>query len=178
MTARTEMLLGVGDLLRRPGSRREVARTVVVDELVVGTAAVADGTEVAVDLVIESTAQPGTITVSGSLTSPWAGECRRCLTAIEGTLETSVHEIFATHPTDEEIWPLEDESIDVGAVVREGVLLALPLAPLCSEECRGPAPEEFPALSGDETVPDDAAEDQDGPPGDPRWAALDQLRFD
>lgn len=173
MTGRGDLRFGVGDLLHRPGTRRDVRRTVATDELVVGTATVAAGTEIDVDLVVESTAQPGTIAITGTLSAPWRGECRRCLTPIEGTVETTVHEIFATHPADEEIWPLEDESVDLGAVVREGVLLALPLAPLCRDECMGPAPDEFPAISID--TDDDGA---DGPIGDPRWAALDQLRFD
>lgn len=170
-----DLRLGVGDLLHRPGSRRSVQRTVTTDELVVGTAAVAGGTEIEVDLVVESTAQPGTITITGTLSAPWSGECRRCLTPIEGTLETVVDEIFSTRPTDEEIWPLESDSIDLGAVVREGVLLALPLAPLCSDACRGPAPDAFPALTPDDAATDEAASE---PAGDPRWAALDQIRFD
>ena len=47
-------------------------------------------------------------------------------------------------------------------------LLALPLAPLCSADCAGPAPEAFPVVPPDEG----------GPVRDPRWAALDELRFD
>jgi uncharacterized protein len=67
-----------------------------------------------------------------------------------------------------ETWPLTSDEIDLEPVVREAVLLALPLAPLCDEGCLGPAPERFPA-----TVEDgDVAEE---PPRDPRWAALDQL---
>jgi uncharacterized protein len=54
------------------------------------------------------------------------------------------------------------------------VLLHLPLAPLCREDCRGPAPDAFPAVVAGEL--DD--EPADGPRGDPRWAALDVLRRD
>ena len=53
-------------------------------------------------------------------------------------------------------------------MVRDAVLLALPLAPLCADACAGPAPDEFP------TGPV-ATEEQ---PVDPRWAALTQLEFD
>ena len=51
----------------------------------------------------------------------------------------------------------------------------LPLAPLCGPDCRGPAPEDFPA-----TVEGEGAGEGEGdePAGDPRWAALDELRFD
>jgi uncharacterized protein len=45
----------------------------------------------------------------------------------------------------------------------------LPLAPLCRDDCRGPDPERFPALS---------ESDEANPAIDPRWAALGELHFD
>jgi uncharacterized metal-binding protein YceD (DUF177 family) len=50
------------------------------------------------------------------------------------------------------------------------VLLHLPLAPLCSPDCAGPAPSELSVL--------DATEDAALDTRDPRWAVLDELRFD
>ena len=55
-------------------------------------------------------------------------------------------------------------------MVRDAVLLALPLAPLCGDDCRGPAPEAFPTGVGDD--------DRPGPLADPRWAALAELDFE
>jgi len=49
--------------------------------------------------------------------------------------------------------------------------LALPLSPLCAADCVGPAPEWLPSA-------DSPSGTEDGPVGDPRWAALDVLRFD
>jgi uncharacterized protein len=54
-------------------------------------------------------------------------------------------------------------------VLRETALLNLPLAPLCRDDCRGPAPEAFPALPAEDVPAGEA-------PRDPRWAALDVLR--
>jgi uncharacterized metal-binding protein YceD (DUF177 family) len=51
-------------------------------------------------------------------------------------------------------------------MVRDAVLLALPLAPLCQEACAGPEPEAHPLGADDDLRPDD------------RWAALEQLKFD
>jgi uncharacterized protein len=48
------------------------------------------------------------------------------------------------------------------------------MAPLCSEDCPGPDPESHPVAveeDGDRAMA--AAR-----PADPRWAALDELRFD
>jgi uncharacterized protein len=52
-------------------------------------------------------------------------------------------------------------------VVREALALALPLAPVCREDCPGPDPEANPVVTDDEA-----------PAGDPRWSALDALRFE
>jgi len=57
------------------------------------------------------------------------------------------------------------------------VLLALPLAPLCTEDCRGPAPELFPTrVEGEGEEPEE--EEGPGPISDPRWAALAELDFE
>jgi uncharacterized protein len=174
VTAPASLRVGIGDLLQRPGTRRDVERELRSEGLSVTGSRVPAGATVAVDLVVESTADPGTLTITGTVTAPWVGECRRCLAQVEGELETEVHEVFGRTPVDEEIWPLDGDEIDLGEVVREALLLALPLAPLCSADCRGPAPDEFPA------VPADEAESEGEPeqPLDPRWAALDELRFD
>jgi uncharacterized protein len=58
------------------------------------------------------------------------------------------------------------------------VLLTLPLAPLCGDDCKGPAPEAFPAVVEDDAVPSGAGDAPPDAPADPRWAALDALHFD
>jgi uncharacterized protein len=167
--------VGVTDLLHRPGTRRAVRRSVRPGELAVGSSAVPADADVEVDLVVESTADPGTLTVTGHLDVPWVGACRRCLGEISGSLRVEVLEVAARHPDDEDVWALHGDELDLTELVRESVLLALPVAPLCDAACRGPAPDTFPAVPAAEAEAAAAAE----PPGrDERWAALDQLRFD
>jgi uncharacterized protein len=86
--------------------------------------------------------------------------------------------VYEPHPTPGETYPIDGDDLDLEPLVRDAVLLHLPLAPLCREDCRGPAPEVFPAVVAGEGEggPDD--ETDDGPPRDPRWAALDVLRGD
>lgn len=181
--SRGGLLVSVTELLRRPGTRREVTRTIEGSGHGVVGSSVSEGAPIEVDLVVESTADPGTLTVAGRVSAPWTGECRRCLDPVEGTLEVDVHEVFSHRAdaiaADDEVWPLEGEEIDLAAVVDDALLLALPLAPLCGPDCRGPAPEDFPAVAG-EGAPtgDDGGSDEGDGPVDPRWAALDQLRFD
>lgn len=74
---------------------------------------------------------------------------------------------------------MEGDSIDLGPVVHDATVLALPLAPLCRPDCAGPDPEQFPVRT---PGPDDGVADGEDEaaerPIDPRWAALEQLRFD
>lgn len=159
--------LNVADLLRHPGTRREVRRSVPLDDLVVSAAAVPAGAEVAVDLVLESLSNA--IVVTGTIDVPWVGECRRCLGEVEGVSAADVREVFERTPSEGDTYPLVGDQVDLEPVIRDAALLALPLAPLCQTDCRGPAPDEFPATVESEDT---------GKDPDPRWAALDDLKFD
>jgi uncharacterized protein len=159
--------VGVSELLRHPGTRRPFQTEVVLPGLSLTTASVPDDTPVRVDLVLESLSSA--LTASGTVRVRWQGACRRCLEPVHGEAETEVHaEIFEFRPTEGETYPLASEQIDLEPLIRDAVLLALPLAPLCGEDCRGPAPEAFPTGSTDDPEA----------PLDPRWAALDDLTFD
>lgn len=180
--------VGVGELLAHPGERRPFVCDVPASDLgavATSTANVPGDGTVHLDLVLESILPPS-IVVTGSVTFPWAGECRRCLTEIEAESTLDLREIAEAHPTEGETYPLRNETVDLAAMVYDAVLLSLPLAPLCGPDCKGPAPESFPArIEGEDEPatdadPADAADADEGArrPRDPRWAALDQLDFD
>jgi len=179
------VLIGVTQILRRPGVQHPLQRTVRLAELRVGEAVVAAGTPVELDLVLEAS---GTAVIaSGTIRTVATCGCRRCLEPFVEPVEAEVREVFEPRPTEGETYPLTGEQIDVVPLVRDAVLLALPLAPLCRPDCAGPAPEVFPTLPADDPPPGPEvggpAVEQvpDEPPGggrDPRWAALDQLRLD
>jgi len=159
--------VGVSELLRHPGTRRPFLTDVVLDGLAVSTARVPDDAPVHVDLLLESLSSA--LTATGTVRVAWEGACRRCLDPVGGETEADViAEVFERHPTEGATYPLVGEQIDLEPLVRDAVLLALPLAPLCGDDCRGPAPETFPSGLVDESQV----------PLDPRWAGLDQLSFD
>jgi uncharacterized protein len=169
--ARSPFRIGVTELRRRPGTQRDVHLAAPLPGLAITASRVADDEDVRVDAVLESI-EGAAVTISGTVSSRWQGECRRCLDLVEGDLEATLSEVFEVAPTDGETYPIEGDEVDIEPVVRDAVLLQLPLAPLCRPDCPGPAPESFPtSVAGD----DDA--DEDAPP-DPRWAALEQLKFD
>ncbi len=125
------------------------------------------------------------VTVRGDVDFGWAGECRRCLEPIGGVLNTQIDEIFQIDaPADSDLLLLVDDQVDLLPLVRDAVLTALPLAPLCADDCAGPDPERYPALLATEVDPADTAsaagavagtDEGDERPVDPRWAALDDL---
>lgn len=179
-SARSRALrVGVAELLGHPGERRELRTTVVFDDLALTAARVEPDAEIDVELELEATLG-GRLTVTGEIRAPWAGECRRCLEPVGGELVSRVREVFtdphAEDASDPDLLPIENAHVDLEPVVREAVLLGLPLAPLCREDCPGPAPDRFPAVAADRPTAPEGGPDE--VPGDPRWAALDDLRFD
>jgi len=113
--------------------------------------------------------------VRGSLTAPLVLECRRCLEAIRRTTELPLDLLFDREvdpvSAESEIYPLEGEAtvLDLGPVLREQLLLAVPDYPVCREDCEGLCPKCGTNLNEDEcdcvlTEPD------------PRWDVLRKLK--
>jgi uncharacterized protein len=94
---------------------------------------------------------------------------------VEGDLDVEVRELYRPHgrlrgaDDDEETYELSGEHLDLAPLVRDALLLSLPLAPLCGPDCPGLCPSCGADLSvGTCGCPQTAA--------DKRWAALDVLR--
>lgn len=177
MSVDRQAQLSVVEDLRHPGVQRHVHRVLDMGGLGTSASRLSGEGLVVADLVVEAVGDD--IVVSGSLRTPWVGDCRRCLGEVAGELDVAVREVFERRPTEGETYQLGDGIVDLGPMVREAVLLALPLAPLCSANCVGPDPDRFPARpvgGAGEGAPGDLTGAE--PPRDPRWAALDELRFD
>lgn len=158
----------VADLRQRFGERRDVHRTLQFrDDLVVGSTRVPAGSDLDVDVVLESI--QGGISATGTVHVSWEGECRRCLGPVTGDLDVEVAEVFADVAVEGETYPIDHEVIDLSEMARDAVLLELSPAPLCREDCPGPDPDRF-------TVTVESDDEASEPPRDPRWAALDVLR--
>lgn len=131
------------------------------------------GAPLVLDLRLESVTEG--VLVTGTVTAPMQGECGRCLEPVSADLVVDVCELFAypNSTTDEtagedEVDRIVDDLIDVEPVVRDAVVLGLPLTPLCRPECAGLCAEcgqrldDLPAGHAHDTI-------------DPRWAALTGL---
>lgn len=130
----------------------------------------------AVDLLLEHLGSQ--LTAIGGLHVAWSAPCRRCLEPVNDVVDVQVHEVFERSPVEGETYQLEEEFADLRPMISEALLLALPIAPLCREDCEGPEPDRFPANVASDAEAADESGDGESAPADPRWAALDQLTFD
>jgi uncharacterized protein len=168
---RAPFVLDVRTLGRRPGSMRPVQRTAPAPAgLAVEMIGVPVGAPVELDLRMESVVEG--VLVSGTVTASLAGECARCLAPLTDSVTADVQELFVypASTTDEtsgedEVSRLTDDLLDLEPVVRDAVVLALPLAPLCGEDCAGLCADCGQRL-------DDLPPDHTHQTLDPRWAAL------
>jgi uncharacterized protein len=171
-------VLDVRKLGRRAGSMQKVAVELPVAEpLGLEVIAVPAGAELAAELQLESVTEG--IWVSGDVTGTAVGECSRCLVEIEQPLSVRVRDLFVypgsttDRTTDEDELPrVVDDLIDLTPLVRDEIVLALPLAPVCRPDCPGLCPE-----CGERF--DDLEPGHSHEILDPRWAALvDRLGTD
>ncbi len=139
---------------------------------------VPEGSEVELDVRLESVIEG--VLVSGTALVQLTGECSRCLDPISDELEVDLQELYCYEETDARGRPLrrgttdddeDDEQLrmvgndlDLEPVLRDAVVLDLPLAPVCRDDCPGLCPQCGFRLE------DDPEHDHDVI--DPRWAAL------
>ena len=155
--------IDVADLLAHPGARRDVSVSDVVEGLV-GTSATVPG-PVTVTVRLERINEG--IVVRGTVEATWVGQCSYCLGDLEESVSLHADELFEAAPEEGETYPIQGYEIDLEQLVRDTVLLELPLAPHCEEPCLAEA---------DPSAPTDDDDSGDAPP-DPRWAALSDLEI-
>ncbi|WP_181009976.1 YceD family protein [Ornithinimicrobium sufpigmenti] len=169
------------DLVRRPGTMREVSRRVDVSEpLGTDVIAVPAGQQVALELRMESVVEG--VLATGSAQATAVGECVRCLDPLEQQLDVSFQELFAyperaahhqkvagpdREDTDEEERELVDDLMDLEETIRDAVVTSLPFQPVCRDDCPGLCVECGARLADDPEHHHDVI--------DPRWAALADL---
>ena len=138
-----------------------------------GLVEVPSGAEVMLDLRFEAVSEG--VLVTGSAVAPIKGECARCLEPLASTQEVSLQELYRYLPdpgeddADGEERFLDGDHLDLEPAFRDELVLALPLSPLCREDCPGLCAECGIRLA------DAGAGHGHGGNIDPRWSALRQL---
>ena len=179
---RGALVFDMRTLGRQAGSAKAQQLTVPApDDMRLELARVPVGADMQLDVRFEAVTEG--VLVTGSVIAPLAGECARCLAPLASSVTARFTELYLytrdrhdkhdrfdenTEQDDEELH-LDGDLLDLEPVLRDAVVLALPMSPLCREDC--------PGLCVQCGVPlVDAGPDhghKDAP--DPRWAGLKQF---
>jgi len=161
------LLVNVAELLRRPGSERHMDVVVPAIDIGLRDPRVPSDADVRVVASLESAG--GGIVVTGRVETDWYGQCRRCLSPTKGRQVSEIAELYQETVTAPDAFPVVGDQVDLEQMTREALVIDLPSAPLCRDDCAGIC-----ASCGADLnlspcgCPAETA--------DPRWAALDVLR--
>ncbi|MDF2927675.1 MAG: hypothetical protein K0R57_6589 [Paenibacillaceae bacterium] len=137
-------MLNIRDLTQK-GGPVAISETFDLSETLAGRVDTEAPGKLAAELTAHS--QGGLVTVEGTLRFAIRTSCSRCLQPIEETFNVPFREQFATRPEavpnedKDEVHLIAEDHIKLDSYVEEAVWLALPLAAVCREDCRGLCPE-------------------------------------
>ena len=171
---------------RQAGSALTQTRTVPApDDLRLELIGVPVGADVPLEVRFEAVSEG--VLVTGTAIAPLAGECARCLAPLTSSVTVGFQELYLyaesrhdkhdkhdKHDDQEEqdageLYHLDGDLLDLEPAFRDAVVLALPMSPLCREDCPGLCVEcGVPLADAGPGHRHDAA-------ADPRWAALRQF---
>jgi len=180
---RNPLVFDTHELGRRPGALQRLTRSIDApkDLGIQGVIGVPEGAPMKLELRLESVMEG--VLVTGTAHATAEGECVRCLEPLELKLEADFQEMFSypdaddrgrpkAEPADdaeddEDMLFIEDGLFDLEPVLRDAVVLALPMQPVCQEDCPGLCAQCGARLADDPGHHHDAV--------DIRWAALQGL---
>ena len=168
------LIIGVRDLEHRPGTMRTLDGVVPAPKNF-GNALIGapEGSDIDLNLRLESVHDG--ILVSGTAVVAIHGECSRCLDPIDYDLDVDVQELYLFDATtvggetveDDQMYEVQDETIDLEPMLRDAVITQLPFQPVCREDCQGLCAQCGARLEDDPEHHHEVL--------DPRWSALSGL---
>ncbi|MGA1158441.1 MAG: YceD family protein [Candidatus Nanopelagicaceae bacterium] len=117
------------------------------------------------------------ILLSGTISGTAVGECGRCLDPIEKEIKQNFQELFfyenraSEEVDDDQEFIMEGDIADLEIPIRDAVILALPINPICNENCRG-------LCSGCGEKWENLPSDHEHQLIDPRWKGLSEWKSD
>lgn len=138
----------------------------------IGTAmlAIKTGESLVIDFKAEAVSDG--VLISGRIVSRAEGECGRCLDELDEDVDQEFRELFLyesrksdNEEEDDELFAMDGDIADIEIPIRDAVVLAMPLNPLCKPDCLGLCSECGELL--EKLGPDHSHEKVD-----PRWSGL------
>jgi uncharacterized protein len=180
---RGPLVFDLRSLSRQAGSARTETRIVPAPaDLRLELVGVPEGSDVELRLKFEAVTEG--VLVTGSATASTSGECARCLGPVVAEVTVGLTELYrysddrrpgqagqAAEPADDdEERFLVGDLLDLEPAFRDAVVLALPMSPLCRDDCPGLCIECGVPLA--EAGPGHRHGDRP----DPRWSGLEKLQ--
>lgn len=160
------LIINAVELLRRPGTTKDIDVSIAVNDFDFDDQRIAD---IPVDISVHLESLSTGIHAEGTAHATWAGVCRRCLAPLVQQMSVDFDEMYQKGSSDTGAYEIENDQINLLPMVREGLLLGVPLSPLCRDDCPGLCPQCGIDLS--ETTCRCVA-----PAPDHRWSALENLK--
>lgn len=168
------------ELVDNPGATRALSRAVPVEEFGDDSWGAADGAfRSDIDLELDLEAVVEGILVRGTIGADLQLPCSRCLVPQDVHVDSDVAELFVDPAKREDDGEDEDDpgyelidgrtAIDLSVMVRDALLIDLPVRVLCREDCQGLC-----EVCGADRNAGDCGHRPDEAP-DPRWAKLAEL---
>lgn len=174
-------ILNTFELPRRAGEMKEYQLDIVVEAAIgVPLIGVPVGDVIEADLRLESVTQG--VLLSAEIYAQAHGECIRCLDPVAIVIDRKIQELYRYEPTNEkgrkrkreeedidleidDELQMEGDLLNLEIPIIDAIILALPVNPLCDEECLGLCPD-----CGEkwERLPEDHAHEV----VDARWSGL------
>jgi uncharacterized protein len=160
------LIINVVELLRWPGTTKNVAVSLDVVDLEFDDARIVDEP---VDVAMHLESMSNGISVQGTASATWSGVCRRCVAELSVRMTVEISELYQKELEDPDAYVIDNDQLNLLPMVRENILLAIPLGPLCRPDCPGLCPHCGIDLAESSCQCEIST-------ADPRWGALEALR--
>lgn len=129
-------VVNISDVLRRDGASRELQVETAVDWTLELSEVLPDPP---LHAVLEASRVSGGVLFRGTVSVAVRHSCNRCLEPVDDELTVELAQLFVDGPDaegeDAEDYVLDGEIVDLEPLLRDEVLLALPILPKCPDGC-------------------------------------------
>ena len=135
------MLIDISDILKESGLSKVVTLDTTVTACGVQEAECEFGEPLAV--AAELTNIKGLIRVKGRIAVDYTTYCARCLKPIRQTINKDIEEeavLIGSLNDEEEYYSYSGKELDLGWIVRDAILLDIPIRHLCGSDCKALCP--------------------------------------